>query len=130
LLQVWTLARGGKHIRILGSYVRWNFSAMVHILKTSLGGIGQMIIAMTSWIFLMRVLADVGSEAVAGATITLRVVMFTLMPAHGLANAAATLVGQNLGAERPDRAESSVWQVGVYNMGFLLMVSVIFYFFN
>lgn len=130
LLQIWTLANGGRHIRILGDYVRWNVASMIHILKTSLGGIGQMIIAMTSWIFLMRVLADVGSEAVAGATITLRVIMFTMMPAHGMANAATTLVGQNLGAGRPDRAESSVWRVGMYNMGFLLLVSLIFFFFN
>ncbi|HLT94124.1 MAG TPA: MATE family efflux transporter, partial [Membranihabitans sp.] len=81
IVQVWFLIKGGKHIRILGEHVRLNILSMMKILKTALGGIGQMIIAMTSWIFIMRILADVGSEAVAGATITLRVMMFTMMPA-------------------------------------------------
>ena len=103
---------------------------MLNILRTSLGGIGQMLIAMTSWIFLMRILADVGSAAVAGATITVRIMMLTLMPAWGLSNAAATLVGQNLGAGSPERAESSVWKIGVYNMIFLLAVSVVYFVFN
>src|SRR5690606_31590768 len=98
--------------------------------KTSLGGIGQMIISMTSWIFLIRILSDMGSEAVAGTTITLRIMMLTMMPAMGLANAAATLVGQNLGAGLPDRAEAVVWKIGKYNMIFLLGVSLVFFFFN
>lgn len=89
-----------------------------------------MIVAMTSWIFLTRILADIGSEAVAGATITIRIMMFTMMPAWGLSNAAATLVGQNLGAGNPERAESAVWKIGLYNMFFLVGVSVIYFFFN
>src|SRR5690606_9856678 len=89
-----------------------------------------MIVAMTSWIFLMRILADVGSEAVAGSTIALRIMMFTLMPAWGLSNAAATLVGQNLGAGDPERAESAVWKIGFYNMIFLVCVSLVYFFFN
>jgi Na+-driven multidrug efflux pump len=91
---------------------------------------GQMIVAMTSWIFLMRILSDVGSQAVAGATIALRIMMFTLMPAWGMSNAAATLVGQNLGAGSPERAESAVWKTGSYNMVFLLVVSVIYFLLN
>lgn len=130
LFQLWLLFNGGKHIRLLKEHLRVNIRALKNIFKTSIGGIGQMIVAMTAWIFLMRVLADVSSEAVAGATITIRIMMFTMMPAFGLANAAATLVGQNLGAERPDRAESSVWKVGVYNMIFLIGVSLVYFFFN
>lgn len=130
MFQLWLLFNGGKHIRLLKKHLKVNMAALRTIFKTSIGGIGQMIVAMTAWIFLMRILADVSSEAVAGATITLRIMMFTMMPAFGLANAAATLVGQNLGADRPDRAESSVWKIGVYNMIFLVGVSFIYFFFN
>ncbi len=130
LMQLWILFRAGKHIKVAWEQVKWRADVMLHIFKTSLGGIGQMIIGMTSWIFLMRILADVGSEAVAGATITLRIMMMTFMPAFGLANAAATLVGQNLGAGHPERAESAVWKTGFYNMIFLIGVSVIYFVFN
>jgi len=129
-IQLWALAKGGKHIRVVLSQVHWDAKVMLNIIRTSLGGVGQMIVAMTSWIFLMRILADVGSEAVAGATIAMRIMFFTLMPAWGLSNAAATLVGQNLGAGHPDRAESSVWMIGFYNMIFLIGVSFVYFFFN
>lgn len=130
LVQIWMLFRVGKHIRLSISHLKVNTAAMNNILRTSLGGIGQMIIAMASWVFIMRILADVGSEAVAGATISLRILLFALMPAWGLSNAAATLVGQNLGANNPQRAENAVWYTGLANMVFLLGVSVIFFFFN
>lgn len=130
LAQLWILFNSGKHIQVKISQVRWDPKTLLAIIRTSLGGIGQMIIAMTSWIFLMRILAAVGSEAVAGSTIAIRIMMFTMMPAWGLSNAAATLVGQNLGANNPDRAESAVWKTGFYNMIFLLGVSVIYFFFN
>lgn len=128
--QLWILFRGGKHIEVKLSQLHWDAKIVLQILQTSLGGVGQMIISMTSWVFLMRILAGVGSEAVAGATIALRVALFTLMPAWGLSNAAATLVGQNLGAGNPERAESSVWKIGLYNMIFLVGVSFIYFFFN
>jgi putative MATE family efflux protein len=125
-IQLWVLFRGGKHIRVLPSQIHLDGSIIASLLRTSLGGIGQMIIAMTSWIFVMRILADFGSHVVAGATIALRIMMFTMMPAWGMANAAATLVGQNLGAQRPDRAERSVWVAGFWNMGFLIGVSILY----
>ena len=130
VMQLWILFKGGKHIQVKRSQLYWEAKAMLNIVKTSLGGVGQMIVGMTSWIFLMRILSDVGSEAVAGATIALRIMMFTIMPAWGLSNAATTLVGQNLGAKNPDRAESTVWKIGFYNMIFLVGVSVIFFFYN
>ena len=130
LMQLWLLFKGGKQIRLSLSQLYLDAKIMLNILKTSLGGIGQMIISMTSWIFLMRILADIGSEAVAGTTITIRIMMFAMMPAWGLSNAAATLVGQNLGAGNPDRAEATIWKVGTYNMFYLIIVSLLFFFFN
>jgi len=129
-MQFWILFRGGKHIRVLVSQLKPEGKVVMNIIRTSLGGIGQNIIGMTSWIFLMRILAGISSEAVAGATIALRIMMFTLMPAWGMSNAAATLVGQNLGAENPDRAELSVWKIGFYNMIFLIGISVVYFAFN
>jgi len=130
LVQLIVLFKGGKHIKAWFSQIYWDAKIIMNIVKTSLGGVGQMLVAMTSWIFLMRILAGVGSEAVAGSTITIRIMMFTLMPAWGLSNAAATLVGQNLGAGRPDRAESAVWKIGFYNMIFLIAVSFIYFFYS
>ena len=130
LMQLWILLRGGQHIRVTASQFALQATTLFrHIVRTSLGGIGQMIVAMTAWIFLMRILATVGSEAVAGATIAVRIMMFTLMPAWGMANAAATLVGQNLGAQEPGRAEAAVWRIGWYNMAYLIAVSVTFFLF-
>lgn len=126
LLQLWILFRGSQHLTVLRSQVVWHAAILWNIVRTSLGGIGQMIVAMTAWIFLMRILASIGSEAVAGATIAIRIMMFTMMPAWGMSNAAATLVGQNLGARQADRAEASVWRIGAYNMVYLVAVSVVY----
>ena len=82
LLQLWVLLKGGQHIRVGAAQLRGNLAAALNILHTSLGGIGQMLVGMTAWIFLMRILASVSNEAVAGATIALRIMMFTLMPAR------------------------------------------------
>ena len=128
LMQVWILVRGSEHLRIRRPSLRWHGATLWQIVRTSLGGIGQMIVSMTAWIFLMRILASVSTEAVAGATITIRIMMFTLMPAWGMSNAAATLVGQNLGAGQPARAEAAVWRIGWMNMAFTLAVSVAFFF--
>jgi MATE family, multidrug efflux pump len=127
LTQVYFLFKGVKHIRILRSQIYLHWKTITAIIKTSLGGIGQMIIAMTSWIFIMRILAEFGSEVIAGTTIAMRIMMFTMMPAWGMSNAVATLVGQNLGAKKPDRAERSVWITGFWNMVFLIGVAVVYF---
>ncbi|MBV6420452.1 MAG: putative FMN/FAD exporter YeeO [Ignavibacteriaceae bacterium] len=130
IMQLWFLFKGVKHIRVLKSQFQLQWETIKKIIKTSLGGIGQMIVAMTSWIFIMRIISDFGSQAVAGATIAIRIMMFTMMPSWGMSNAVATLVGQNLGAKQPDRAERSVWITGIWNMSFLILVSVVYFFFS
>jgi len=99
---------------------------MLNLIKVSIGGIGQFLIGTSSWVFLMRIMSEFGSEVLAGYTIAIRVMMFTLMPAWGMSNAAATLVGQNLGAKKPERAEQSVWKTGKYSAIFMGIVSVIY----
>lgn len=130
IAQFYVLFKGNKQIRLSIKQFMWDTSVMLNILRTSIGGIGQNLVSMTSWIFLMRILSNIGSEAVAGSTIALRILMFTMMPAWGFSNAASTLVGQNLGAGSPERAESSVWKIGTYNMIFLAIVSVFYFIFN
>jgi putative MATE family efflux protein len=130
LMQLWALLRGAKHIRVLTSQIRLHAEVMVRLVRTSLGGIGQFIIAMTSWVGLVRIVSEFGSEAVAGYTIAVRIFVFTMMPSWGMANAASTLVGQNLGARQPERAERSVWIAGLTNMAFLAVVSLVYILFN
>jgi putative MATE family efflux protein len=130
LTQLYFLFKGVKHIRVLRQQIHIHWKTILAIIKTSLGGVGQMIIAMTSWIFIMRILAEFGSEIIAGTTIAMRIMMFTMMPAWGMSNAVATLVGQNLGAKKPDRAERSVWITGVWNMVFLIGVAIIYFIYS
>jgi Na+-driven multidrug efflux pump len=99
---------------------------MLRLLRVSIPAAVQFSIAMSSYIFLMRVISLYGSTAVAGFTIAIRIFAFTFLPAWGLANATATLVGQNLGARQPERAEQSVWLAARYNALFLITISVIF----
>jgi putative MATE family efflux protein len=130
LMQLWVLLRGAKHIRVLTSQIRVHADVMGRLVRTSLGGIGQFIIATSSWLGLVRIVSVFGSEAVAGYTIAGRIFVFTLLPAWGLSNAAATLVGQNLGARQPERAERSVWIAGLATTGFLAAVSLVYISFN
>jgi len=129
-LQLWMLFRGAKHIRVRRAQIRLRAEVMARLVRTSLGGIGQFLIATSSWIGLVRIVSVFGSEALAGYTIAVRIFIFTLMPAWGFSNAAATLVGQNLGARQPDRAERSVWISGFVTMTFLALVSLVYIFAN
>lgn len=126
LFQLYILFYGSTRIRLALKDFVVNVGVMVNLIRVSLGGIGQFIIGTSSWIFLMRIISEFGSEVLAGYTIAIRVMMFTMMPAWGLSNAAATLVGQNLGANQPERAETSVWKTAKYNALFMVAVSVIY----
>ncbi|MEZ5056378.1 MAG: MATE family efflux transporter [Saprospiraceae bacterium] len=126
VFQLYVLFFGTGKLRILGRHIRINFDMIKRLIRVSIGGTFQFIIASASWIFLMRIVAKFGSEVVAGYVIAIRLLIFTLLPSWGIANAAATLVGQNLGAGQPERAEQSAWQTAKYNMIFLLIVSIIY----
>ncbi len=124
LFQLGILFIGWGKIKLMAKDLVLNLKVMVSLIKVSLGGIAQFLIGTSSWIFLMRIMSEFGSEVLAGYTIAIRVIMFTLMPSWGMSNAAATLVGQNLGAKQPDRAEQSVWKTGKYNAWFMGTVSL------
>ena len=126
LFQLYILFYGSTRIRLALKDFVVNIRVMINLIRVSLGGIGQFIIGTSSWIFLMRIISEFGSEVLAGYTIAIRVIMFTMMPAWGLSNAAATLVGQNLGANQPERAETSVWKTAKYNAFFMVSVSIIY----
>ncbi|HLY62407.1 MAG TPA: MATE family efflux transporter [Terriglobia bacterium] len=129
LYQFYKLLKGGEHIRVLMRQIRLNLHVMLSLLKISLTGIAQMAIPHVAWIGMVRIVSTFGSAAIAGYTIGIRIMIFVILPSWGLSGAAATLVGQNLGAQHPERAEESVWTTGFYNMIFLGSVGVFLIFF-
>jgi putative MATE family efflux protein len=126
LYQLWHLTGKPSHIRIHWSDLRPRVESLLVILRTSGNGIAQLLIATTSWVGLFKILSVFGSPVVAGYTIAIRVVIFALMPAWGLANAGSTLVGQNLGAGQPDRAASAVKIAAKFNAVLLGLVGLAF----
>ncbi|WP_394826504.1 MATE family efflux transporter [Pendulispora albinea] len=126
LLQFILLARGSERIRIRRAHVRVHPRAMSNLLRLGASGALQVGISTASWIGLVRIITTFGSAAVAGYTIGIRLIVFALFPSVGLGNAAATLVGQNLGARKPERAERSVWVTSFFNMLLLGTVGVVF----
>jgi Na+-driven multidrug efflux pump len=120
------LLRCQGRIKIHRHQLRLDLSAMMKLMRISLGGIFQYLVATASWLGLMRIVAVFGGAALAGYTIALRIIVFAILPSWGMSNAAATLVGQNLGAGKPERAQRSVWVASFCNMIFLGCVAVIF----
>jgi putative MATE family efflux protein len=129
LYQFYRLMKGTERVRIPPSLLRLNPRVMWRLIRVSLTGILQFAIANTSWIAMVRIVSIFGAAALAGYTIAIRIVIFVILPSWGLSNAAATLVGQNLGAGHPERAEQAVWRTGLYNMLFLGLIGVVFIFF-
>jgi len=127
--QLYNLFFKNNLIQIKRHHLRPNFRLIRQLLKVAIGGMGQYLIGTASWLFMVRIISMFGSEAIAGYTIAMRIIMFSILPSWGFSNAAATLVGQNLGANQPDRAEKSVWNCAHYNMFFLLGISIMFYVF-
>ncbi len=126
LLQFYYLFGSNTRVALSLPDLRPRIDEILLLVRVSIGGILQYFIATSSWVLLVKIIAAYGSNAVAGYTIAIRIIDFTILPAWGLSNAAATLVGQNLGAAQPERAERLVWRVAAYNFVFLTTVSVVF----
>ncbi|MEO5906190.1 MAG: MATE family efflux transporter [Saprospiraceae bacterium] len=127
--QVYHLVNGKSLIHLQRRHLVWVGDIIRKLIKVSSTGVLQFAIATASWLFVLRIIALFGDAAVAGYSIGIRIIIFTILPAWGMAAAAATLVGQNLGAMQPERAEKSVWRSAFFNMIFLTSISIIFFFF-
>jgi putative MATE family efflux protein len=125
LFQLWILRRGSARLSLKGVSFRLQPRVMLELVRLSTGSIAQLLIATASWVALMRLVSPFGESAVAGYTIAIRILIFAILPAWGIANAAATLVGQNLGAKQPGRAERAVRLTGWYNAAFLTVVMIL-----
>ena len=126
LFQLWTLWRGRGRVVIHRRHLKLDPAVMLRMLRLSSNAMFQVLIGTASWIGLVRIISGFGSAALAGYTIGIRIIVFAILPSWGMANAAATMVGQSLGAGKPDRAERSVWIAGFYNMIFLGVVGLTF----
>jgi putative MATE family efflux protein len=127
VVQLVFLVKGVGMLKILSEHLRIDLRAIWSIFKISLGSMGQFLIETASWVFLIRLISGFGDAILAAYVISMRVIVFTILPSWGLANASATLVGQNLGAEQPERAEKSAWMAAKFNVFFLAFVSVLFF---
>jgi putative MATE family efflux protein len=126
LVQLFTLTRLNSRVRVARRHWVLNLPMMISMLRLSGSGTLQILIGTASYIALVRILSVFGSSALAGYTIGIRLIVFALLPAFGISNAAATMVGQNLGAGHPERAERAVWAAAFYNMLFLGAVGLVF----
>ena len=129
IYQLWYLMNGRGRIAFQFHHLRFQSALALRMIRISVGAVGQFLIATSSWIVIMRIVAIYGSSAIAAYTIALRMLEFTFLPAWGLGNAAATLVGQNLGANKPDRAEQSAWRAAKYNAIFMTCAGILMVFF-
>jgi putative MATE family efflux protein len=120
------LVRPGGRVSLAGQRLRIEPSVIMRLLRLSASGAFQVFIGMASWIGLIRILSGFGSDALAGYVIGIRIIIFALLPSWGMSNAAATMVGQALGAGKPERAERAVWLAGFYNTCFLGAIGIIF----
>ena len=119
LYQLYVLAGGRARVAVARRHLRLDWPVLARLLTVARTAMLQYFIGTASWLTLARINAGFGSNAVAGYSLAIRIILFALMPSWGICSAAATLVGQNLGAKRPDRSERAVWLAGLYNMGFL-----------
>jgi len=126
LYQLWHLTRSGGRLKIERRHLRLDGGTMRAILRISGTATFQNFIGTASWMGIVRIISSFGSAALAGNTIGIRIILFALLPSFGVSNAAATLVGQNLGAGKPDRAEAAAWKAGLYNTIFLGTISLAF----
>jgi putative MATE family efflux protein len=126
LFQLWILTSGRGRFVIRAAQVRLDLAVMARMVRLSLTAIFQYMVQMASWIGVVRIVSSFGSSAVAANTLAIRIIIFAILPSWGMSNAAATLVGQNLGAGKPERAELAVWRTGFYNMLFLGGVGLFF----
>jgi putative MATE family efflux protein len=126
LLQLWVLGSGRGRLAVHAAQLRADFVLMWRLIRLSLNAMFQYLVQMASWIAMVRIIASFGSSATAAYTVAIKVIIFAILPSWGMSNAAATLVGQNLGAGKPSRAETSVWRTGLYNMLFLGVIGVVF----